>query len=318
MVCVLYFMDEQKKNLEKVILSIAIVFLFVAMGGINVMSDRPGSAVPRQHYKIEAKNVVMGGLADKGNITMDNLVTTYNWAGYCFFDAKPWYYFTSTPYEIDWVSEYIHVPTTSPPPATDTEPSLITMWDALSSNSQGDNMYQAGIQIDPYNGCVSVVCEHFAEGVPGHEKIYDYASHNKKPVLEGQNLYIYLVHNQNKFTFEISDISNGCVYENNTTITRTPLTPRFFLSVIETPTINEVNGEYRYFSVPPFTTFVVNSLVYQSNEKITGASSYNSGSYGKYTLRQSGSISQNIKTSFSTACSPDGGYSVQYCSSDYT
>lgn len=300
------------------IASFAVVILFIAMSGATIatgaiVSANSNSRSHMDNDQIKASEVI--NLDNYNNTSFVNRITGGNWAGYGFFNM-PWYTF-GNPETVDWVSEYIHVPNCVQQAPSDqtTVSSCIAGWDALSATNNGNNMWQAGFFANPNNGEVELFSEHFYQNVNYGATFFSYNS-NHPPVTLGSNLYIYLAFDGNKFCSVITDLTNHVTYYMNKTFNIETLNPKFFLSVIETP---EVNGQIT--SVPVFSEFQVNSLVYYSGgEHISGENSHSSGSYAKYTLSQYCTSEKqrqaNIKISFSSSYSVDGGYDVTYLNSD--
>lgn len=265
------------------IASFAVVILFIAMSGATIatgaiVSANSNSRSHMDNDQIKASEVI--NLDNYNNTSFVNRITGGNWAGYGFFNM-PWYTF-GNPETVDWVSEYIHVPNCVQQAPSDqtTVSSCIAGWDALSATNNGTNMWQAGFWINPRNGEVKLFSEHFYCGVKYGAHFYNYEKHDKEAVTEGSNLYIFVGFHTNEksksetFYANITDTTNGENYSMEKTFINQTLNPKFFLSVIETP---EVNGQIT--SVPVFSEFQVNSLVYYSGgEHISGENSHSSGS----------------------------------------
>ena len=283
-------------NLKETFMSLIVVMFFIAISVIGF------AGIVTQNM---SGNGTYGVAQIQNNGKASNQYTYINWAGYGFFNM-PWYTFGQRE-TIESVSEYVHVPTVSLCSQAGGAFQDLLIWDGLSANHDGTNMWQAGILQNPQNGSICMFEEHYYTGASFGWTLSYFGS---KPHIEpGNNIYIYLNYQGSTFHSEITDVSNGMTYyPGNRTFVTQSLTPTFFLSVVETPT------DYGTITaLPHFSDFTVNSLTYYSGgECISGANSYSSGSYAKYVMEKDTSVGPNIDTHFSTSCSADGGYSVNW------
>ncbi len=295
------------------IASFAVVILFIAMSGATLAIS--GNSLRNDSVTLHIKNnkvrsFELASSEFSRDLSFVNNCKDNNWAGYGFFNM-PWDTF-GHPEEINWVSECVHVPNcVKPAPSSETSVrSCISGWDALSSNNQGDNMWQSGFIVNPYSDQVKLFSEHFYCAASYGACFYNYTNNDKKPVTPGSNLYIYLTFNGNKFCSVITDETNGESYHMSRNFINQPLSPKFFLSVIETPL------HYgQLTSVPTFSQFEVNTLCYYSGgESISGSNSHCTGSYAKYNLCQKCGT-PNIKVSFNPYY-VENDYEVTYLTSD--
>ncbi len=301
-------------NLKKKFMSLIVVMFFIAIsviGFAGIVTQNAPTSATNGRAQIQGRTTVTQFTSINGKVMNSNQYTTKNWAGYGFFNM-PWYTFGQRK-EICWVSEYVHVPTVSLSSQAGSATQCMSIWAALSSDHSGDNMWQAGIIENPYNGNVCMFQEHYYCGVKYGETVLNYGS--QAHIEPGNNIYIYLSHKGNTFHAQINDLSNNCCYKigstGNQTFVTQSLSPTFFLSVIETP---DLYGTIA--ALPHFSSFTVNSLTYYSGgECISGANSYSSGSYAKYVMQKDTSMEPNIDTHFSTSCSADGGYSATWIDS---
>ena len=255
-----------------------------------------------------------------------------NWDGYSFYSQGSkqcgWWPFTSTKYfnyAVSMVTEKIVIPTgvndkNEPGPLSSSTsarryavntyvPVAMSVWDSLSSDSNGCNMVQAGVEVAP-NKAPCIWYEHYYTGA-------SYGStpmiiHGSKPQ-PGDTIIITIGYSADSGTFKVyySDCSrsgNGC---EPITPSISKFTPYYFGSVVEAPDIGGKISQIPYFN--PFEVHRLYAIA--NNNMITGYKAWSNGWYDYYYLQQSSGGGQNLNNGFISGGT--GAYDISLRSTDY-
>ena len=255
-----------------------------------------------------------------------------NWDGYSFYSqgSQPcgWGWFSWTKhfnYAVCGVTEHIVIPSgvndkNEPGPiASSTSakrytvdtyvPVAMSVWDSLSSDSNGCNMVQAGVEVAP-NKAPCIWWEHYYPGASYGAMPISIHGYNPQP---GDTVCISIddVGDHGAFTITYNDYSRWSNGGYTDTPSISKFTPYYFGSVVEAPDLGGKISQIPYFN--PFSVHDINAFA--NNKMITGDTAWSNGWYNYYYLQQSSSGGQNLNNGFISGSA--GAYTISLRTVNY-
>ncbi len=188
-------------------------------------------------------------------------------------------------------------------------PVAMSVWDSLSSDSNGCNMVQAGVEVAP-NKAPCIWYEHYYTGA--NYGSHPMTIHGCKPQPR-DTIIITISDSGNRGYFkacyqDCSRSGDGC---EPIIPSISKFTPYYFGSVVESPDIGGKISQIPYFN--PFEVHQLYAIA--NNNVITGFKACSNGWYDYYYLQQSRVGGQNLNNGFQS--SGTGKYDISLRTTDY-